>query len=199
MISCEVRKYDTEIHKYEVLSILLNELTRVIPSPSFNPPQKKEGLSLNYFSKKDSLKIVEFNINKINSKQIVAILPELETSVLRKIKLNSNCFQQFSGLLDDFFKMKNANERIDISKIKSNRKDSIMYFKKEYLSMHSKGFDAFDILLSFSQIKFNKKLDKAIIIAAKSTSKLSGFNAIYFLERKNGVWHIKCQKGLTIS
>jgi hypothetical protein len=196
-VNCEKE----EKYTYDIISLFYNDLTFVSDVPMFPPPLKysDEGKLRTKITKKDSLRIIKFFKERVKKKQIIAVIPTMETSVPRKINLKPECLEEYGGLLEGFFKMENIQNKIEISKIKNNRKDSIMYFKNEYLSMRSKEFDQFDILLSFSQIKFNNKLDKAIIIASRSTSKLSGFNSIYFLERKNGVWAIKCIKGLTIS
>ncbi len=201
--SCSQPENVEEKYTYDIISLLYNDLTFVSDVPMFPPPPSRlnneDVISDFQYSRQDSLKIIKYYKERVAKKQIIAVVHNMEASVARNVRLNPDCTKEYGNLLEDFFKMKKFHKKIDISKIVNNRKDSIMYFKKELLPKFGKDFNVFDIILSFSQIKFNKKLDKAILIVSRSTSRLAGFNSIYFLERKNRVWTIKCIKGLTIS
>ena len=104
-----------------------------------------------------------------------------------------------SNLLTKLESVKKIKE-IDISKIKTNRKDSIFYFNKNLLTKDSKEFNTFDFLASFSQVIFNENYERAIVVGAVSNSKLSGASIIYFLKKtENGCWIIEYEKGLSMS
>ena len=111
------------------------------------------------------------------------------------MKLNDD----YSNLLTKLESVKKIKQ-IDISKIKTNRKDSIFYFNKNILTKDSKEFNKFDFLVSFSQVIFNKNYERAIVVGAVSNSKLSGASIVYFLiKTENRRWIIEYEKGLSIS
>ncbi|CAM4090904.1 hypothetical protein [Gillisia hiemivivida] len=88
---------------------------------------------------------------------------------------------------------------LDLSLIKTKRKDSIIEYKEQLLDPQVSDYLKFDLLISFSRIAFNANSDKAVIIGTRSTSGLAGNSALYFFERKNGKWIIVKSIGIWIS
>ncbi|MGY0427253.1 MAG: hypothetical protein ACWIPI_10580 [Polaribacter sp.] len=108
-------------------------------------------------------------------------------------------FQEFKNLFIKFKSIKDA-KNIDISKIYTNRNDSIFYFDNKILTKDSREFYKFDVLMNYSRVIFNKNYNKAIIVASASISKLAGSTVLFFLiKTKNGRWIIKYDKSLSIS
>lgn len=91
------------------------------------------------------------------------------------------------------------NSKIDINKVANSKKDSLIYYTENHKKMLGGGFDKIDMLLSFSDITFNKGYTKALLVAGRSFGKLNGTSILIFLEKKYYHWEIKCEKVLSIS
>ncbi len=105
---------------------------------------------------------------------------------------------EYHDVMDKLVEIKDSL-KIDIDKIITKKNDSIIYFKKELLSKDTKEYIKFDFFISFSRIAFNKDFTKSIVKVSTNRSKLAGFSAIYFLEKKDSIWKVKCIKELSIS
>ncbi len=96
-------------------------------------------------------------------------------------------------------------QEIDLKKLFLHKKrnefkqDSLIYYSEKIKKLPRKGFDKIDMLFSFSNITFNKKYNKAIVVVGVSFGKLNGFSTLIYLEKKHLHWEIKCEEVLSIS
>jgi len=196
LFSCNFENREDVNNRYEIISLLYEKLAQPIDI-MFPPPPPD---SLNYiFSSKDSTRIDSI-IKGIKEKRkkkkfIVAIYPYL--NYYKDSKYNDymiDCFESNIIKIE-----KKDSIKIDINKITKKRNDSVIYFKEELILKGRKDYETFDVLISFSQIEFNKTYTKAMIIGTVSTSRLAGITILYFLEKVNNKWIIKCQETLSIS
>lgn len=210
LIFFSCKKKENEIkNTYQIISLIytdiLNSLDTPVPLPG--PPPKLEGnFSQNYLDSIDLayLKLTKKLISKSvkkgfkNIRKKIAICPKLNN--LNNLNFQFNEKHQKFKILFDNYKSTKEIENIDISKIYTNRNDSIIYYRDSLLNKESREFYKFDALISFSRIIFNKNYNNAIIICSLSLSKLASASSIYFLEKtKNDRWIIKYVKELTIS
>ncbi|AOW20535.1 hypothetical protein [Urechidicola croceus] len=191
--SCNKKENIEEKYTYEIISLLYNQLTSPIDYSKSMPPTPN-GMAM---KKEDSIHLLNYSKELIAKKQIIAIIPELEIPRNRKRKAHHDC-SEYESLLNEYYII-DQKDSLKISKIHNIRKDSIIHFNESMIDKNRKDFENFDILLSFSQIEFNKEYDKAIIATSMSTSRLAGGGSLVFLERKNGLWTVKCTKNLWIS
>lgn len=144
---------------------------------------------------KDTVKIVNALLKR-NGRLIVAIDSVLKPNWADNIK--NIKYQGYEKLLEQFISSKDSLP-IDVSRITSNKYAFIIPYRKDYQYLPRKGYEKFNINLNFSNVKFNKKNNKAIVIMGVGFGKLNGYSAIYFLEKKKEKWYIKYEKGLSIS
>jgi hypothetical protein len=204
-------KGETEINnKYQIISLLYEEMLRRTDYPPILPPppplsnkgknsqEYLDSLDVKYVNSIRKMVSESFSKKELVIRKIVAISPKLKPS--KDLSSLSNVkFEEFKLLLGKF-NLSNESENIDISKIYTPRKDSLVYFKKDLLETDSREFTKFDFLFSFSNIVFSKEYDKAIIICSGSRSRLAGVSIMFFLiKTKNGRWVIKYEKELSIS
>lgn len=195
LISCKKRQDLKSENLHKIITVLSDTLIKPIPPPP--PPNLVQGEKYIH-NKQDSLNTIKrFNEYKVKTQIIAFYQTTTMTIHPKKIRLNPSCID-YKILLDDFYSIQEKKE-IDISKIKIKRNDSLIYFKEDLLEKGQKDFEKFNILLTFSNAIFNEKYDKAIIIGSINFSKLAGVKTLYFLEKKDNKWKIKCEKGLSIS
>jgi len=198
LLSCNIDNREEESNRYEVISILFDKLTQPIDLV-FPPPPPPD--SLNYvFKLKDSIRIDSI-IKKVkaereNKKFIVAVHP-LFNSYVNGSRKGKDCFG-FDETINKLMTIKDSLN-VDINKIITKRKDSIIYFKEELILKGRKDYETFDILISFSHVSFNEDYTKAVMVGSVSTSRLAGTTILYFLEKIDNKWIIKCQETLSIS
>jgi len=206
-------------NRYQVISLLYTNLVdstdnihSVLPGP---PPKTDSSLTkkqldsidLAYLKLTQKLISENFKKKKISKKYKIAIYPVLNNKSNLNFELNIE-FKEYKNLFDKLNNNNNNNnnsnsknvDNIDISKIHTNRNDSIFYFNDNLLKKYDKDFHEFDYLINFSNVVFNKNYSRAIIVCSISSSKLASVSSIYFLEKtKNGRWIIEFEKELTIS
>lgn len=206
LLSCK-KNNDKIKNNYHIISLTYtNMLNQIDVLPPLPPPppliegeysqKQRDSIDLSYLRLRE--KLTSENLKKgllKKEKKIIAISKEFMQIGDTNLKLNDDD----SNLLTKLESVKKIKE-IDISKIKTNRKDSIFYFNKNILTKDSKEFNTFDFLVSFSQVIFNENYERAIVVGAVSNSKLSGASIIYFLKKtENGCWIIEYEKGLSMS
>jgi len=205
LLSCK-KNNDKIKNNYHIISLIYtNMLNQIDVLPPLPPPpliegeysqKQRDSIDLSYLRLRE--KLTSENLKKgllKKEKKIIAISKEFMQIGDTNLKLNDDD----SNLLTKLESVKKIKE-IDISKIKTNRKDSIFYFNKNLLTKDSKEFNTFDFLVSFSQVIFNENYERAIVVGAVSNSKLSGASIIYFLKKtENGCWIIEYEKGLSMS
>jgi len=199
LLLCKKRGDNEEEKTYEVITFLYDTMVQPI-EPMFPPPPPD---SLNHeFSSKDSVRIIsmieKIKIERENKKYIIAIHPQLNlVSERYENKNEGECFG-YSKMLNKLKSFK-STKKIEINRIRTKRNDSIIYFKKDLVIKGHKDYETFDVLVSFSRIAFNENFTKAILRVSVSTSKLAGSSILYFLEKTNGSWKIKCEEEISIA
>lgn len=198
LFSCksDVRIQETE-DLYQVISLLYDKSIKDVDVP-FPPPPPGEYKGL---TEQDSIRI-DSVIKKVkeeraNKRFIVAINPYL-FSIKKEYKID-NCAEYNYFLKEKMITTNKDSIKLDISRINNQRNDSIIYFSNDLLENNSRDFYKFDITLGFSNVIFNAKKTKALIISGIGYSRLSGFSTLHFLEKRKNKWEIVCEKGLTIS
>lgn len=206
-LNCKKTQKEGKEAKYEVVQTLYNYITKyhthILAFPVSPPDPKIESDSLQKILErdreiiKDTTKIVNSYLEK-EGRSVVCIDKKLSPSIgLSKRKIP--CItKNFDSLYNDFIKIK-GTQTLDLTKVKDNKYSVIIPYHDYYPKMSNKGFDKCDMVLTFSRIVFNKEENKAIVIMATNFGRLNGFSALYFLEKEQGKWKIKCREGLSIS
>ena len=197
VFSCKKPNNEYE-NKYQIISLLFEELAK--PIELAYPPNTSGEL----YTLKDSLHIDSIHemIRKERAKKrfIVAVHPNFNDDIYKKF--NSEIFKddcpQYYELMKDI-KFIKKEDKFDIDKIKNVRNDSIILFSENLLNQYSKEYENFDVLTVFSKIIFNKDCASATILVHQTRSKLAGESILYFLEKIDGNWVIKCEKLLGVS
>jgi hypothetical protein len=188
---------DEEENTYQILSLLLNEYTANSKKLTFTIPPPPNGTKSKYnFSVKDSLSLYKRFYEETIKQKVIALESKMfEMNEKYYFKEDCNVNQK---LLQSFFNLKHS-KNINLDKIVLHKKDSLIYYTDNHRKMQTRGFDEIDICLNFSRISFDRNHKQAILILGISYSKLNGFSAMYFLEKRKGNWYIKCVKELGIS
>ncbi len=167
----------------QIYATLVNQIVQPLPPPPPPPPIKNDA---NY----DSLKLKHTKRNTIIKMAIYPYKLKLNA------KKNQNLIRLFEGkvagsisndrMYKEYFSLVNKN--IDITILEENKKANLTSIYKEY-----------SWFLYLSEIKFNNKKNKAIVLVNHTTGKLSGSSTLYYLEKKNSVWKILNKRIMTIS
>lgn len=210
-LNCKERQKEGKEAKYEVVQTLYNYITKyhthiLAFPPSTIPPKPSSDIDLDSLYKKneeerqvvkDTTKIVNSYIKR-RGRRVVCVDKNQKPSIGLS-KRNIPCItKNFDSLYNDFIKIK-GTQTLDLTRIKDNRYSVIIPYHDYYPEMSNKGFDKCDMILTFSRIAFNEEENKAIVIMATNFGRLNGFSALYFLEKENYHWRIKCKKVLSIS
>ncbi len=187
-----------DINRYQVISLLFEKIAKPIelvypPNPSGRPYTKKDSMHI------DSLHEV-IKKERAKRKFIVAVYPNFNDDIYKKYdsKTFKDVCPQYYKLIKDIKFKKNEN-KIDIDKIKNVRNDSIILFSENLLNQYSKEYENFDFLIVFSKIIFNQNYTSATILVHQARGKLAGESILYFLEKIDDNWVIKCGKVLGVS
>jgi hypothetical protein len=195
--SCKCDNNKEEENTYQVLNLLTNEFTANSKKIILTLPPPPNGTKLKYkFSIKDSLSLYKQFYEEALKQKVIALQPKMfgidkQYSFKKDCNVNPKLLQSFSNLKD--------SKNIDLNKIVLYKNNSVIYYTDNHRKMYDKGFGEIDICLNFSRIIFSKDYKDAILILGISYGKLNGFSTLYRLEKTNQKWHIKCEKGLTIS
>ncbi len=192
-------------HNYDVMYTLYNNITVkkmvdfAFPAP---PPYSSINIDsiLESYKEKDTTKMIN-SLIKRNGKLIVAIDSVLESPYLSDIKKEyiQECLKL--NFEEVYISFENLHKKlsVDVSQIQMNDYSFIIPYRNYYKDLKRKGYEKFNMSLKFSRIAYNKNYTKAIVIMGAGFGKLNGFSAMYFLEKENSKWIIKCEKGLSIS
>lgn len=205
ILGCHEIKESKKINIDGVIYALFNDVTTThIEYAAFPAPPFRSDINLDSIvkenKKKDTIAIIR-NLLRKRGKYIVAINTSLEPPYTKNIKKDyiKGCLvNDFENIYEDFKKIKDTLN-IDITNIPLNDYAYILPYQTYYSKMPRRGFDKYNMILSITNITFNKDFTKAITIMGVSLGRLNGYSAIYFLEKKKDKWIIKCEKGLTIS
>ena len=197
--------------KYEVLQTLYKHATKshtnILAFPStITPPKPDSSVDIDSLYKKieeerqiikDTTKIINSYIKKEG--RLIVCINKTQNPCIDLSKRKIPCLtKEFKNLFYKFIKTKEI-QTLDLTKIKDNKYSVITPYHDYYPKMSNKGFEKCDMVLTFSRIEINKEEDKAIIIMATNFGRLNGFSALFFLEKENGNWKLKCREGLFIS
>jgi len=148
LFSCNNYDLKTENNKYQIVSILFNELAKPI-EPFFPPMYPGKSFTL-----QDSIAIklqIERSKNELKKKKfIIAVVPVFNNFLLKKNKQNLK-FVEYNNLLSELGSIK-TEEFLDIKKINSTRNDSIITFNENLLSINSNEYNKFDYSLHFVKL-----------------------------------------------
>ncbi|WP_299157710.1 hypothetical protein [uncultured Tenacibaculum sp.] len=188
-----------EENTYQIFEKIIGDLREsIVLKPGFPPPPDKKNYK---FTTKDSLQAYKYFYKQTVRKKIIALLPQ--TYILNKkykkevLKTIKECTNN-KNLINSFFNSK-KNIKIVIDKIANHKKDSLLYYTKNYEKRLRTEFQDIDIFLSFSNIIFNEEKTKAFLIVGVSYENLNGFSTLIYLEKEYYHWTIKCKKILSIS
>lgn len=175
--------------EYDIISQLYDSLAKRTPIP---PPFMGE------VTEKDSLKnmrrFLKLKDSLTSVRQVVAIYPSMEPVIL-----DPNKFEDNQRKLVVQLNTLNEDKSLNIKKVRTSRKDSVVAFEKQHLREYSADYFEIDKLISFSRIVFNKAGDEAAVVATAGTSRLASFTAIYFFKKINMKWILVDSKGLSMS
>ncbi|MFT7901358.1 hypothetical protein VBY74_15395 [Tenacibaculum ascidiaceicola] len=201
-LSCKEKQQASTIEEentYQIIGLLLSDLrgSMVLP-PGFPPPPGEDTYE---FTTRDSLRRYKYFYKQTVSKKIIAFLPQIYASEKRN---KENELQTINKCTNDkalinLFLESEKNIKIDINKVANSKKDSLIYYTEKHKKMLGGGFDEIDVLLSFSDITFNKDYTKALISVGVIFEKLDGISTLIYLEKKHYHWEIKCKKVISIS
>lgn len=202
LFSCKEKKQTSSIKEentYQIIGLLLNDHREsMVVHPGFPPPP--DG-AIYEFTTKDSLWSYKYFYKQTIRKKTIAFWPQIyplgkkhKKDLLKTIKKCTNDNQ----LITPFLKSEKSI-KIDINKINNPKKDSLIYYTEKHKKMLRRGYQEIDMMLSFSDITFNKDYTKALLVSGRSFEKLDGISILIYLEKKYYHWEIKCEKVLSIS
>lgn len=206
-ISCNKEKTkEKEQDMYGILNVLINKYKHSNVSPVFlpvnNPFFKK---NFKKFDTKDSLFSYKYFYEKISEKKNIAINKKMTAAHLNIDKITCIDKKKYSLLIKELTSSK-EEKKIAIKNVilypkrDEFEKDSIMYFSEKFKLLKSKDFPKeLNMLFNFSNIVFNEKNNKALVVMNLSFSRLDGFSVLIYLEKKDYHWEIICEQGLSIS
>ena len=201
-LSCkEKQKTSTlrEKNTYQIFEKIIGDLREsIVLKPGFPPPPDKK---IYKFTTKDSLQVYKYFYKQTVRKKIIALLSQ--THILDKkhkkevLKTIKECTNDKS-LINSFLNSRKS-VKIVIDKIANHKKDSLLFYTKNYEKRLRTEFQNIDMFLNFSNIIFNEENTKAFLIVGVSYENLNGFSTLIYLEKKYYHWTIKCEKILSIS
>jgi hypothetical protein len=212
ILGCDRKQYNKDEDIYNVLKVMYDHMVtsrlKITALPQPIPPSslvmKKKSDSINIktvsdlINSKDTINLIKSFIKK-NGRYIVSI-----DSILRPpytLDIEEKHLQEFLDFKQIYASFKSIKDsvNVDVSLIPNNEYSYVIPYKSYYKDLPSRGYNKIDIGLWFSNIAFNQKRNKAILIVGVGLGRLNGFSAIYFLEKRKVKWFIKYKKGLTIS
>ena len=189
-VSCK-EMVNNKHDRYEIINLVSNKAVT-----SFNKREEFIPKPPDKYVKDTVLKQIKNPFYSTRKNITIAIYPFF-TKVNSKTLIH--CLK-YKDLYNKLVEVKNSNKKLDLDKIKLDSV-KIIPFTEKMLIKGRKDFVllGFDILFQFSDIVFNKDSTKAVVIFSHNTSTLSGQSNLYFLEKTNNRWEIKCIEGLSIS
>ena len=186
---------------YLILSLITNHLTKIkeaVPYPPkpINPITGKA--SNGSLTHQDSITMERSHLRALNKQYIIAIDKVLRPVLIKRKPILPEKCKEFTAIYKSFL-VGEKETTINLENIELYRKDSLVYFKKEFKNNNRKEFLFIDSRIVFSNIEFDKTFSKAIVQVSYNTSKLAGISIIYFLEKVDKKWQITCEEGLSIS
>jgi hypothetical protein len=213
IISCNNKEKEVEKIKYQILNLIYSGFSKhqmeffVFPAKPLTLPKGINSRKLlnnkvymdslhkivysNKITREDSLLKIKNHLENKENQQIFAFDLKME----KYHNLNDKTFDKnIKGFENLYKKFINSNkiDSLSINKILAINNDSIIKFKKELLKDKvGVEFRKFNILISFSDISYNKEILKAIVIGTKVFNATDSHSSIYFLEKENRKWKLK--------
>lgn len=193
MNSCEKSTDAIEKESNRIITLLYNKESSSFPVP---PPPKKD-VSTENLEPLPKKEIKEYKSDEIIYKNIFAICVDRENNNIygeRELKIPIEYKEIFL----------NSKRKFTLKKNKLNLSDSngnkIHIINKNGLKIQelNKRYKVLGILF-LSEIKFNKELNKAVVVFGSYTHGLAGHTSIISLEKENKKWGISYQQLLSES
>ena len=189
LFSCKEVKNNELDYTYEILSLLTNNFVEtIVLKPNFPPFIMNE--NNHTMLVKDSLKAYKHFYEETIREKVIGVTPKL-IGIKRGVSFEDSCFVN-KDLMNSFNELKET-KKINLNKIIVYQEKSILLLKE------INDLSTTDIIIQFSRIAFNKEFNNAVIIVNGTYAKLDSVTILYYLEKKNERWYIKCEKGLSIS
>lgn len=196
--SCQEKMEITELES--VASVVLNDLYKPLGSPPPYPKTFKIDSITNDFtvkgtwsSKKDSVTYFR-ELKKINEKSILkdTIFMKIDINYFHKEINNTECVQHRVAFHKERVQSK---KHIKIASLNNLENKNLIILP---LSLKDQ-FNGYYPEVIFSNLYFNEKYNKSIIIGSISRGKLNSISIIFYLEKIDDQWEIICSEGLSIS
>ncbi len=183
-----------------VVSVVLNDLYKPLGTPPPYPKTFKIDSITNDFtvkgtwsSKKDSVTYFR-ELEKINEKSIIkdTIFMKININYFHKEIKNTQCMQHMFAFHKERVQSK---KHIKIASLNNLENKNLIILP---LSLKNQ-FNGYYPEVIFSNLYFNEKYNKSIIIGSISRGKLNSISIIFYLEKIDDQWEIICREGLSIS
>lgn len=190
--SCENERHlKAEEESFNVFRLLIEEyIEDSITHPSF--PVPPGGNKFNY-SINDSLKIFKNFYESLNKEKTIALTFGENGEVYAD---DNNC--ESLVLFDDVRAYRTKKHNMT-SMLNQFFKDSIFLNRLNINDFYSKPNSTVDFLISFSDITFNSRYNKAYLNVSVIYGRLDGTSYFVYLEKEGFLWKIKCHIVLSTS
>ncbi len=196
--SCQVEIEKSELES--VVSVVLNDLYKPVdpPPPPYPNTFKIDSITNDYTvkgrwsSKKDSVKYFK-ELEKIGKKRNIKDSIFIKTDInYFNIEIKNNQCKQYRFAYHK--ENDQSKKQIYIANLNIVDKNTIIL----PLSLRNQ-FKGYYPILEFSNVYFNKKGNKSIIMGSLSRGKLNSISILFYLEKIDGAWKIICKDGIAIS
>lgn len=202
-LSCKEKQQFSNIEEentYQIITFLADDAKSFLVMPpvlSIPPSPNTKNYNVRTMTSQDSVSGYKYHYKQLTEKKTITIIDSL-FGLKETYGFRGKCDVVDNKLLEKFNNLRESR-KLDISKITVYDKDTLIQYKEEFRKLPSKGFNKMDLLLSFSRIAFNDNFDKAIVFVGMSKGSLDGISVLFYLEKENYHWKIKCEKTLSIS
>ncbi len=181
LISCN-SNVQKKIDDKEVYSLIINKSIHPLPPPP--PPSKIGDTTIIKKETLDSIFKIELNLAVDKNKlKVSGSFPKIENQ------------KEFIELVKQlYFNINDNNSFIDTTLIVKEHK--LTFFDS---IEKNKIREKYDAIIHLSSIIYNKKHNKAVVIIGINFDRLSGSEILYFLEKKDNLWHIVKSKTISIA
>ena len=196
-VSCNSKVENQMNEKYDIMFHLIDKHTLPILVP---PPPPPNGIKDTLFMERelilDQLRSDEWK----NQKQIIAIKTEFDEINHKDIPYHdTNIPSEYNFIFNKYLNDR-SDEFINIKNIKSTRGNIFLEAPSiQNLKNNPKLWETFDLIVSFSDVKFNLEKTKAVVYMGISYGKLNGWSAYFLLEKRKKTWFVKYSNTFQIS
>jgi len=172
--------------RYAIYSIVTAEISNFKPPP---PPIDISGEDLVKF--RNQAKKYHDSIRKTD-----VVIGVSQGTFIFSEQRNAPDFPDSKILIKKLNEVK-IKSKIDLSRIKSQNNRKLIPITKTGVEVYEN--KKFDWLITFSEVVFNDKMDKALVASGIGIGRLSGYSNLIFLTKNNGKWQIEHTELLGIS